>query len=338
MEVGEQLGVQVCFEVSDTSHAGEVRRAAVRVADHLGMPDGTRSDVAIAATELSTNILKHAKRGKVLLDPVRHDGTRGLRLLAIDKGPGIRNLAAALEDGHSTAGTAGNGLGAIRRLATVFDIYAPHEKGTCVLAEFWPHGKVPRGNSLQIGVVSVPIRGESVCGDGWASKTMPGWVLVMMADGLGHGIFAAEAAREAERVLQETKSKSPAVIVQDAHDALRKTRGAAVAVVSIDCEVGKLLFSGLGNISSSLLDHHHSRGMASHNGTAGHDMRKVQEFAFPWNGHSTLIMHSDGLTGRWNLADYPGLQNKCPIMIAAVLYRDFSRERDDATVLVAKSH
>jgi anti-sigma regulatory factor (Ser/Thr protein kinase) len=338
MEVGEQLAAQTCFEISDSSHAGQVRRAAARAGERLGMSESECSNIGIAATEVASNILKHAERGKVLLEAVGDDGTRGLRILAIDKGPGIRNISAALEDGHSTAGTGGNGLGAIRRLATVFDIYAPHDKGTCVLAEFWPHRKAPKHLALQIGVVSVPIRGESVCGDGWASKTLAGWVLLMMADGLGHGIYAAEAAREAEKILHETRSKSPAVILQDSHDALRKTRGAALAIAAIDCEVGKLLFAGLGNISSSLLDNRHSRGMASHNGTAGHDIRKIQEFSFPWNGHSILIMHSDGLTGRWNLADYPGLQNKPPSMIAAVLYRDFSRERDDATVLVAKSH
>jgi len=162
-------------------------------------------------------------------------------------------------------------------------------------------------------------------------------LLLMLADGLGHGIYASEAAREAERILHKSTSISPASILRDTHDALRKTRGAAVAIAAIEFEVGRLLFAGAGNVSATLLDRQNSRGLASHNGTVGHEIRKVQEFAFPWNGNNLLIMHSDGVTGRWNLGDYPGIWNQPASVIAAVLYRDFVRERDDATVLVAKS-
>jgi len=110
-----------------------------------------------------------------------------------------------------------------------------------------------------------------------------------------------------------------------------------VAVAAIEVEVGRLLFTGVGNVSATLLDGQNSRGLASHNGTAGHEIRKVQEFAFPWNSNNLLVMHSDGVSGRWDLRDYPGIWNKPASVIAAVLYRDFVRERDDATVLVAKS-
>jgi hypothetical protein len=47
-------------------------------------------------------------------------------------------------------------------------------------------------------------------------------------------------------------------------------------------------------------------------------------------------MHSDGLTSRWKLADYLGLSHRVPALIAAILYRDFKRGRDDTTVLVAR--
>lgn len=332
-----EVAVQMPFELNDPADAGFLRREAVRYAEQIGMDETDRGGIAIVATEIATNVLKHAGRGKVILDPVAQNGTRGLRLVGLDKGPGIRDISAALRDGHSTAGTSGTGLGAIRRLSSAFEVYSYPEKGTCVWTEFWPNRKPPKRDGLDVGVVSLPIRTEAVCGDGWGVRNLPGWFLLMVVDGLGHGILAAEAAREAERVLTETNSKSPAVILQDTHDALRKTRGAAVAVGAIDCEVGRLTFSGIGNISAVLLDPQNSRGLASHNGTAGHQMRKVQEFAFPWNHDSVLIMHSDGLAGRWNLSDYPGIWNKPASVIAAVLYRDYSRERDDVTVLVAKS-
>ena len=77
--------------------------------------------------------------------------------------------------------------------------------------------------------------------------------------------------------------------------------------------------------------------MTSHNGTLGHELRKIQEFSFPWEPQSVLIMHSDGLGSRWDLNQYPGIMTKHASVIAAVLYRDFERQRDDVTVLVAKS-
>jgi anti-sigma regulatory factor (Ser/Thr protein kinase) len=338
MEVGNTSPAQVFVEVSDPTHPGAARRAAVRSAELIGMGETECSNVAIAVTEMATNVVRHAARGKLIVDPLGYNGTRGLRVLAVDKGPGIHDVGAALRDGHSTAGTAGEGLGAIRRLATQFEIYSQPGKGTCVLAEFWPSAKAPkRGFGIDVGVVSVPIRGESVCGDGWATKATANTLLLMLSDGLGHGIYASEAAREAERILHESTSISPAIILRDTHDALRKTRGAAVAVAAIEVEVGRLLFTGVGNVSATLLDRQNSRGLASHNGTAGHEVRKVQEFAFPWISNNLLVMHTDGVSGRWDLRDYPGIWNKPASMIAAVLYRDFVRERDDATVLVAKS-
>jgi hypothetical protein len=48
-------------------------------------------------------------------------------------------------------------------------------------------------------------------------------------------------------------------------------------------------------------------------------------------------MYSDGLKSSWDLKSYPGIWNKHPGLIAAILYRDFTRERDDVTVLVAKN-
>ena len=326
------------IRVSDPTHAGEARRHAAIYAENAKLSEQERGSLAIVVTEMATNVVKHAQRGKLIVDHLGYNGMRGLRVLAVDKGPGIHDVGVALRDGHSTAGTAGEGLGAIRRLATQFEIYSQPGKGTCVLAEFWPSAKGPkRGFGIDVGVVSVAIRGESVCGDGWATKATANTLLLMLSDGLGHGIYASEAAREAERILHESTSISPAIILRDTHDALRKTRGAAVAVAAIEVEVGRLLFTGVGNVSATLLDRQNSRGLASHNGTAGHEMRKVQEFAFPWNSNNLLVMHSDGVSGRWDLRDYPGIWNKPASVIAAVLYRDFVRERDDATVLVAKS-
>jgi hypothetical protein len=74
--------------------------------------------------------------------------------------------------------------------------------------------------------------------------------------------------------------------------------------------------------------------MVSHNGTVGHQMRRVQEFVYPWPAEALVILHSDGLATQWRLL--PGLAARDPALIAAILYRDFRRGRDDVTVLVAR--
>jgi anti-sigma regulatory factor (Ser/Thr protein kinase) len=299
--------------------------------------------VAVATTEMATNLVKHAASGKILVQPIRENGNSGLRILAVDKGPGIADIRKALQDGESTAGSMGAGLGAIRRLSDLFEVYSAPGGGTVVLAEFWQgkngHSVLDReqSQSIRIAALSEPIRGEEVCGDGWGTRIFSDRLVLMVVDGLGHGVYAAEAAREAERVLAQSQDSSPQRIVQDAHAALKKTRGAAMAVATIQPNKGVLSFAGVGNISAAIVSPGASRSMASHNGTLGHQMERLQEFTYPWNASSILVMHSDGMATRWTLEQFPGIWSKQPSTIGAILHRDFSRGRDDVTVVVAKA-
>lgn len=329
--------MQLITEIADAWHAGEARRVAVECATSIGMDETDRGRIAIAVTEMATNLAKHAGHGKILCESVGNNGSQGLRILALDKGPGIRNITAALEDGYSTYGSCGNGLGAVKRLATVFDLYSAPGLGTCIVTEIWPQKKSNGVCSFSHGVVSLAMRGEPVSGDGWGTRLTADHCFFMVVDGLGHGVFASEAAREAERVLANSQATSAANILRDCHDALKKTRGAAAAIADISREKRTLAFAGIGNISATVIDTGSRRGIASHNGTLGHQMHKIQEFTVPWNDDSILIMHSDGLGSKWDLNSYPGLATKHPSIIAAMLYRDFQRERDDVTVMAAKN-
>jgi anti-sigma regulatory factor (Ser/Thr protein kinase) len=325
--------------VTDSTHAGEARRQAALFSEEAQLGERERGALAIVVTEMTTNVLKHVGSGLVMIDVVRQNSHRGVRVLGLDHGHGIRDISTALRDGFSSSGTAGNGLGAIKRLSSEFDIYSIPGGGTAVLSEIWPKERNARKGAfpLQVGVVSTPIKGEDVCGDGWAIKTIGDAAMFMVVDGLGHGVLAAEAARTAENAFDQSSSGLPAVIVQDTHDALKSTRGAALAVVSIQLERQLLSFAGVGNIGASIVTPATSRGMVSHHGIVGHHLSKIQEFTFPWSAQSVLVMHSDGLKTTWNLDQYPGIWNKHPALIAGVLYRDFTRDRDDVTVLVAKA-
>ena len=327
------------IEVSESSQSGEARRRAVECAEELEFDEARRGAVAIATTEMASNLVKHAGKGSILLQPIHDDGHPTLRVMAIDRGPGIADISKALVDGHSSAGSMGTGLGAIRRLCDSFEIYSGPQVGTIVRADFRAlssrSGKEPA--RIEIGAVSEPIAGEEVCGDAWAVRSIPGGMLTLVVDGLGHGILASEAAQEAKRVLAETPSVEPHAIVHDVHAALKKTRGAAMAIAKLDLDNRILKFSGVGNISANIVSAGSSRGLPSHNGTLGQVATRVQEFTYPWNAQDVLIMHSDGLATRWNLQQYPGIWSKHASIIAAILHRDFSRGRDDVTVFVAKS-
>lgn len=287
-------------------------------------------------TEIARNLIQHGQGGILLLKSIEHNSAIGIEVLSLDKGRGMVDIDECLQDGFSTAGTLGNGLGAIRRLSGLFEIYSIPNEGTVLLAHLWsdstPH---PPEKTLEIGVICLPKRGEDVSGDAWAYQVDGCRSLLLVADGLGHGPAAATAAAKAVRIFQE-QYRSPGEIVQAAHAALRSTRGAALAIAEIDFEQQFVRFAGIGNIAASifsLTDRYH---LVSHNGIVGHEIRKIQEFSYPWSANGLLIMHSDGLDTKWHLNRYPGLSQKHPSLIAGVLYRDFNRERDDVTVLVAK--
>jgi anti-sigma regulatory factor (Ser/Thr protein kinase) len=326
------------IEISEASQTGEARRRATQLADELHLNETQRSEVALVATEMATNLLKHAGRGHILFQALRKDANTGMRVMSVDKGPGIRDITSALSDGPVATGSLGGGLGTIKRVPDSFDLYSVPGLGTVVSAEFW-RSNAPSGATtpIQVAVISEPIRGEEVCGDGWSVRSYRAGALLMVVDGLGHGILASEAAREAERIFSSSKEASLAKILEDMHDALRKTRGAAGALARIDVEKGTVSFAGVGNISAAIVTGEVARGMASHNGTLGQQMERVQEFTYPWTPESILIMYSDGLMARWDLSRYPGILAKPASVIAALLHRDFNRGRDDVTVLVAKA-
>jgi len=186
-------------------------------------------------------------------------------------------------------------------------------------------------------VINVPKVGEQVCGDSWAVVELPGRTLAVVADGLGHGPFAAEASLAAVRLFQDNTRLRPAEILEAIHRGLGSTRGAAVAVAEVAEAAQEVRFAGLGNIAGVVLTQQSSRSMVSHNGTAGHQARKFQEFTYPFPRGAVLVMHSDGLTARWDLDSYPGLLGHDPALLAGVLYRDFQRGRDDATVLALRA-
>jgi anti-sigma regulatory factor (Ser/Thr protein kinase) len=326
----------IALAVQDQSQVSETRQRATEIAGHQGFGDVDRGRVALVATELATNMLKHGNGGEMLVGAYGEGADSGIQLIALDKGPGMSNVAASLADGYSTAGTAGKGLGAIVRQSHFVDIASWHGGGTAVLARLKP-GPPAQGSTdtSRIGAVSVPKLGEDICGDSWGVSVGPQETTLMVADGLGHGPEAAEAAVEAVRLFHRFNGHRPPVQLDYIHGGLRATRGAAVSVARFQPASGKVIYAGIGNVAGVLAANGELRRMVSMPGTAGHNARKIQAFEYPFAA-GLIILHSDGIASSWTLDRYPNLAARHPTLIAAVLYRDLTRHRDDATVLVAK--
>jgi anti-sigma regulatory factor (Ser/Thr protein kinase) len=320
------------FRVEEPSASGAVRRSAMRVADEVGFDEERAGEVGIVATELSTNLVKHASAGRVVVRRVRHDGRAGVELVSVDAGPGLADLALSALDGHSTTGTLGIGLGAVRRLSSSCDAHSVPGRGTVLVATLFVDGP---DQPSAVATMTRPMNGEDVCGDAAGVRIDDGRSTLLLADGLGHGPLAATAANEAVRLFLAGPPSSPATLLEAVHRGIRHTRGAAVAVAEIDREAGSVRFAGVGNVAAWIDGHERRQGMVSHPGIVGAQARSIREQVYDLPDDGLVVLHSDGLTDKWDLADAPGLRFRSAGVIAASVLRDAGVRHDDASVVVA---
>ena len=322
--------------IGDQSQIGGARRAASALALESGAGETTAGRVAIVATEMSSNLLKHAGGGEIAIQRIV-DGKDGdcIELVAFDSGPGIADTARALEDGFSRAGSPGTGLGAIRRQADRFAIWSAPGVGTAIMARFSLAG-TPVATGSALGVMTAAFPGETVSGDAWSLSHAAAGASVLVADGLGHGPNAAAAAGAAVECFGRTIEQGCVRIAEAIHSALRPTRGAAIAVARIDAGQCLVRFVGIGNIAAAIVSNGQCKRMVSHYGTAGHRAARITEFTYPYEGKPTIILHTDGLSAKWDLGLYPGLAASHPALIAAILFARMRRERDDACIIVVR--
>lgn len=329
--VAQAPGDQRWVRVEDASAAAACRGAAQALAGRLGFPEARTDQLILAASEAASNLHKHASQGSMLLRIAREGGKPGIEMVTIDAGPGFGDAAAALRDGHSTSGTLGIGLGAIRRLADFCDLYSVVGHGTALVARFWPEPHT--GAAPYAGLVR-PITGESECGDVFGATAADGQLTGVLCDGLGHGPLAARAAMEAVTAVLDEPAGEPAALVERAHRRMAHTRGGALAVVQIAGQVVR--FAGLGNVAAVILADGTRRGMISVPGIAGHQARTIRQFEYTAPPGAAIILHSDGISSRWEPAALPGLNARDPLLVGAALLAQAGSRRDDAGVLVLK--
>jgi anti-sigma regulatory factor (Ser/Thr protein kinase) len=328
------MEVSECISIEHEADIGAVRRRFVALAAAAGLDENRTSDAALIATELASNVIRHARHGGALIGPITEGARRGVAIAAWDRGPGM-DVAACLRDGMSTAGTAGVGLGAVSRLATSWDAYAPRGHGAVVVARVFPARSSHRAR-FATGGVCVPYPGLAVSGDAWATHELGHVLTVVACDGLGHGDGAAAAATAALDAFRTRPDAAPAAILERAHAAARATRGAAATVVRLDLTAREATIAAVGNVTAWIYGDTQRQLVAQH-GTLGQALpSRLREERYPFPPGALLVIASDGLKSRLELAGYPGLAACDPLAAAAVLWRDYHRGRDDATAVVVR--
>lgn len=323
-------------EVRERSQVAEARWRALDAAARAGLGESGAARLGLIATEAATNLLKHAGGGEILVAPCPASGTAGVDLVAIDRGPGMGNVAQCLADGFSSTGSAGSGLGAIRRQADRFDVFSAPDTGTVLVATVTVRPRPERPPSLWVEGLVVPKPGETVSGDGWYERRSPGRTTILVCDGLGHGIRAAAVTQRAGEAFFAFRGDDIEAWMAAVNDSLRATRGAALALATLDCDARMVRFTGVGNISGWLRSTCGEQRTLSVEGIAGRDGWRAKPMDYPFEGSLLAIFATDGLATRWDLGRYRGLAARDPLTIAAVLYRDFRRVRDDCAVVVAR--
>lgn len=317
--------------VRERGNVGRARRLCRRLAEGQGASVELSERAALVATELATNLVAHARGGEM---HVRASADE-VEIVSLDRGDGLGDPEKAFRDGYSTAGTGGTGLGAVRRLSRELDFdTGPH--GTVLVCRLTSVDRTPPMRRAA-GLVA-PYPGEPRAGDGLLIGRERGRLVAILVDGLGHGELASSEQMTAlEAAAAAPDGLDPVGILARIHEVMSKAGGAAASVAVIDPRAGELSFAGIGNVAGRLL---HPDGRASSlvtvGGIVGRDPFRARAQPHPWQPGSVLVMHSDGVTARWQPKDYPWARRRDPALLAGVLMRDFRRARDDASVLVLR--
>ena len=322
--------------IADPSQVSEGRRLAVEFARKTGLDDAKLARIALVATEMATNLVKHGGGGTLVVDRFDDADGRGIELMALDRGTGMADVGRLpcrwLFDCRESRHWVWRDRPSIGPAGGLFTT-GPRYCGDGPL-DLPTRGEQP--SRTELGAVSASYPGETVCGDHWAFGAGQTGRTLLVADGSGHGSEAARAALTAAQIFNDHLDDECVPLVDRLHRGLASTRGAALAVARIDTTASLVRFVGIGNIAGTLVSDGGVRRMVSHNGTAGHVAPRIREFTYPFTGKPLVILHSDGLSTKWGLADYPGLAASHPSLIAGILFRDHRRGRDDASVVVVR--
>ncbi|QJW91421.1 SpoIIE family protein phosphatase [Spirosoma taeanense] len=327
------------YPVTDRSYVAILKREVRLLATELSFSAKKLGEIDIIIAELTSNLVKYAREGELLVRPITRTVNPGLEFISLDNGPGMVDTRRMMTDGVSTGGSLGQGLGAIGRLADVFQLYSLPGRGTVGLVRVFQKPVSPpiQPALADVQAVIVPRLGETACGDGIYSRLTTTALKVFLSDGLGHGLLAQKATQQALRTLESQYELNPATWLTAVHRATINSRGLAGTGAVFEFASRKWKLCGVGNIRAQINGSQKTRGYMAQNGILGYNIpRTLIEQEFSYEPGQCLIMASDGIQTRWNPARYPGAGRYDPTILAAAIYKEHARRTDDVSVLVAR--
>jgi anti-sigma regulatory factor (Ser/Thr protein kinase)/serine/threonine protein phosphatase PrpC len=326
------------IEVSHPTDVSIAQREVKTKAKVIGFDDLESEEIALAARELASNLVRHAGKGRLLLAVLTEGERRGIQIESVDNGPGIKDVDLAVTDGYSTAGSLGYGLGTVNRLMVELDITSGRGEGTHIVCRRWVPSDEPstRPCPLTFGAASRPHPKMEVNGDAFIIKKWGESVLVGIIDGLGHGQFAHRAAQTARRYMETHFDQPLAEIFRSVSRGCRPTRGVVMALARFDWGKERLLFASIGNIEARVFDSSKPVKLLVRRGIVGLNAPNPVVTEHDWDPRSVMVIHSDGLRTHWRWEDFADLKKESATVIAEKLLRTLAKDEDDATVVVVK--
>ncbi len=338
--------------IDNESDIGVCRRKGVGLATQLGFDEVKSGEVAILISELVTNVLKHGGgKGKILICQVaNNENKKAIEVWCCDSGNGIHNFQKALKDGFTGKDTLGIGLGSIKRFSDELEInpvlsptfkdnyFSGNNYNHCIRSLKWvpTKGWIGLNKKLITGAVSRPHPGEILNGDAYLiNHVNPNITIAAVIDGLGHGKEANLASESAKEQIMLNSGLPLDNLLNHVHNSIRGTRGGVIGLVRINTETNKLIFTGIGNIESFIITDNGKKTLLSFGGILGHNMRTPRLFEFDFKPGYTLCMYSDGITTRWRPEELDW--NDTPQKNAEFILNNYSRQNDDATVLIIRN-
>src|SRR6266576_822601 len=218
---------RLVLSVETSAQARSACLAARKLAQSIGFTADASEEIALVASELASNLIKHAGGGALELTPLDSAGALGLEIVSEDKGPGIGDVELALTDGYSTVGSLGVGLGAVNRLMDSLQFSPSPQGGLRVVCQRWirTNGRDIAGRRLAFGAATRSYHLMRENGDTFVIRQWGNHALAGIIDGLGHGEFAQRASQTARQYLEHHFDQPLESLFQGAGRACRATRG-----------------------------------------------------------------------------------------------------------------
>jgi anti-sigma regulatory factor (Ser/Thr protein kinase) len=329
----------ISFAATDRSYFALLKKEIHKKALEAGIAVSRINELDIIVAEMTSNLFKYSNDGEILMGVFQNEGSPYIELISIDNGPGMLNPSKMMLDGISTSNTLGHGFGSMKRLSDDFEVYSIHGWGTIVLSRVYSNRKTPRKKEkIVVSPLIVFKPGEITSGDGMVYKQNEKHFKLMLADGLGHGPEANKAVKEAAAAFIVYPDYSPAETLRFIHSTIKKTRGAVISILGYDFSTKTWTSTGIGNIAVRLNGAAAFRNQMSYNGIVGHNIpNTINDQQYPLDQYNQVILCSDGIKTRWDLAKYPMISRYDGTILAAALYKDQARQTDDMSVIVVKT-